>query len=251
VVVSVAEWLLLLGAGLVAGVINSVASGGSFFTYPAFLLTGLAPIAAATTTLAALTPGNLAAVPEYWPEVKAHREKYPRLLAVVTSGAVLGIALLLTTGSEAFDTLVPWLILTATAMFAMSPLIRRWAGVSAPSLTDGLLGTVILFVLSIYLTYFGSGVGNMFLAMLLIRGFGEFLSANAAKNIVMTLGTVMAAIAYTVAGHIDWIAAIPVLVGSAVGARFGSKWARSIPIRWLRMFIIGFGLFVAGWQFMS
>ena len=47
--VSVAEWLLLLGAGLVAGVINSVASGGSFFTYPAFLLIGLAPIAAATT----------------------------------------------------------------------------------------------------------------------------------------------------------------------------------------------------------
>ena len=97
-VVSVAEWLLLLGAGLVAGVINSVASGGSFFTYPAFLLTGLAPIAAATTTLAALTPGNLAAVPEYWPEVAAHREKYPRPLAVVTSGAALGIALFLTTG---------------------------------------------------------------------------------------------------------------------------------------------------------
>jgi uncharacterized membrane protein YfcA len=63
---SVAEWVLLLGAGLVAGVINSVASGGSFFTYPAFLLTGLPPIAAATTTMAALTPANLAAVPEYW-----------------------------------------------------------------------------------------------------------------------------------------------------------------------------------------
>jgi len=249
--VSVAEWLLLLGAGVVAGVINSVASGGSFFTYPAFLLTGLTPIAAATTTLAALTPGNLAAIPEYWPEVNTHREQYPRLLTVVISGSVVGIALLLTTGSEAFDSLVPWLILIATAMFAMSPLIRRWAGVSAPSLTDGLLGTVILFVLSIYLTYFGSGVGNMFLAMLLIRGFGEFLSANAAKNIVMTLGTAMAAIAYTASGHIDWIAAIPVLVGSAVGARFGSIWARSIPIRWLRLFIIAFGLFVAGWQFVT
>lgn len=246
---SVFEFFLLLAAGLVGGVINSVSSGGSFFTYPAMLLTGLTPIQAATSTLAALTPGNLAAIPEYWPEVKQSRDKYPEVLVTVVAGGAVGIALLLATGAEIFEDLVPWLILGATFFFAVSPLVRRWAQANAPSLTEGHLGVVLLFAISIYLTYFGSGVGNLMIAMLTIRGFGDFLSANAGKNIVMTLGTVMATVAYTIAGHVQWWPVVPVLIGSTVGARFGSKMARSIPLLVLRSFVIVFGLFVAGWQF--
>ncbi len=247
---TITEWLLLLGAGLVSGVINSVSSGGSFFTYPAMLSVGLSPIGAATTTLAALTPGNLAAVPEYWPEVKAERDRYPAILAVVFVGGLLGIGLLLWTGADAFETLVPWLILGATLLFAVSPAVRRWAEHAAPSLTDGWVGVAALFGLSIYLTYFGSGAGNMVLALLTIRGFPSFLSANATKNIVMTTGTVMATVAYTAAGFISWWPVIPVFVGSTIGARFGSKIARSIPLPALRAFVIAFGLFVAAVQFL-
>ncbi len=246
---TLAEWLLLLGAGLVSGVINSVSSGGSFFTYPAMLSVGLVPIEAATTTLAALTPGNLAAVPEYWPEVRAQRRRYPAILSVVFVGGVIGILLLLWTGADAFDALVPWLILGATLLFAVSPAVRRWAETAAPSLTDGWVGVATLFAMAIYLTYFGSGVGNMVLALLIIRGFPDFLSANAAKNIVMTLGTVMATIAYSFAGFIAWWPLVPVVLGSAIGGRFGSKIARSIPLPALRAFVIAFGLFVAAVQF--
>jgi len=248
---STGEWFLLLAAGLVGGVINSVSSGGSFFTYPALLLTGLNPLSAATTTLAALMPGNLVAIPEYWPEVVAQRHRYPRELAVVVVGGLVGIVLLLSTGAEFFDGLVPWLILTATTLFAISPLVRRWAETSAPVLADGWVGVLLMSVFSIYLTYFGSGVGNIFLAMFTIRGFGNFLSANAAKNITMTVGTTMAAIAYTIAGYIAWWPLVPVFIGSAIGARFGARWARKLPVNVLRVFVITFGLFVAGWQFLQ
>lgn len=243
------DWLLLATAGLVGGVINSVSSGGSFFTYPAMLLTGMTPIQAATTTLAALTPGNLAAVPEYWPEVRAQRHKYPREMGLVFAGGLVGIALLLTTGSDVFEDLVPWLILGATLLFAVSPRVRVWAVDSAPSLTDGIAGAALVFVFSVYLTYFGSGVGNIMVALFIIRGFGDFFSANAAKNLAMSMGTVMAMIAYTVTGYIQWLELVPVFVASAVGARYGARWARRIPMTWLRGLIIAFGLLVAGWQF--
>ena len=247
---SIGEWTLLLGVGLLAGVINSVSSGGSFFTYPALLVTGLNPIAAATTTLAALTPGNLAAIPEFWPEVKAQRHRYPRLLATVTAGGLLGIALLFATGTEFFEALVPWLILLATLFFAISPSVRSWAERSAPALIDGWAGSALVFAFSTYLTYFGSGVGNLMLAMFTIRGFGDFLSANAAKNVAMVVGTVLASVAYTFAGYIEWWPAIPIIIGSGIGARYGSRFARSVPTRALRIFIIAVGLFVAAWQFL-
>ena len=243
------DLLLLVAAGLVGGVINSVSSGGSFFTYPAMLLTGMTEIQAATTTLAALTPGNLAAVPEYWPEVRANRHKYPREMALVFVGGLVGIWLLLTTGSDVFEELVPWLILGATLLFAVSPRVRVWAQHSAPAVTDGLAGAAIVFAFSIYLTYFGSGVGNIMVALFIIRGFGDFFSANAAKNLAMSMGTFMAMVAYTIAGYIQWAELVPVFVASAIGARFGARWARRIPLVWLRRLIIAFGLFVAAWQF--
>ena len=246
---SIGEWLLLLVAGLLGGVINSVSSGGSFFTYPALLLTGLTPLSAATTTLAALTPANLAAIPEFWPEVVAQRRRYPRELSLVVAGGLVGIMLLLSTGADVFEQLVPWLILAATLLFAISPMLRTWAQQSAPSLTDGVVGAALVFVFSIYLTYFGSGVGNIMLAMFTIRGFGDFFSANVAKNIAMSVGTAMAAVAYTIAGYISWWPVVPIFIGSWIGGRYGSRWARQVPINALRAFVIIFGLFVAAWQF--
>jgi len=248
---SAAEWLLLFGAGLLAGVINSVSSGGSFFTYPAMLLIGLPPIDASATTLGALAPGNLAAIPEYRDEIRAQRHRYPSEMGTVFVGGVLGIVLLLWTGAEVFERLVPWLILTATVLFAISPSVRRWAETSAPSLTDGLVGRGLVLLVSIYLTYFGSGSGNIVLALFTIRGFGDFLSANAAKNVAMTLGATLAGVVYSFFGLVSWSAVLPVAVGSAIGARYGSKVARRLPVPALRAFVIGFGLFVAAWQFLT
>jgi uncharacterized membrane protein YfcA len=247
---SVGDFLILLVAGLCAGVINSVSSGGSFFTYPAMLLTGMPSITAAATTLVALTPGNVFAVPEYWPEFQANKDRYPKLVVIVMAGASMGTALLLAVGADVFDSLVPWLILVATLLFWLSPRIATWAQGSSPTLTSGALGSVLLFITAVYLTFFGSGSGNIFLALLLIQGFGDFFSANVAKNIVMTIGGVIAIVVYAIAGLIAWLPVIPVAVGSAIGARVGSRWARRLPISYLRAFVIVFGFFVAGWRFL-
>ncbi len=246
---TVGQWLLLLAAGIAGGVINSVSSGGSFFTYPALLAVGLPSINAAATTLAALTPGNLAAVPEYLPEVRGQGYRYRRELPVVFVGGVLGIVLLLSTGADIFDSLVPWLILGATLLFALSPRLQALAERSAPSVTDGGSGAGIVFALSVYLTYFGSGVGNMFTALFLVRGFGDFFSANAAKNIALTMGTVMATVAYGAAGLIGWWQLLPVFVGSMIGGAGFAKLARRIPVSALRGLIIALGLAVAVYQF--
>lgn len=240
---------MLFAAGLLGGGINSVSSGGSFFTYPAMLVAGLTPIQAAATTVAALTPGNAAAVPEFWPEVQAQRHRYLRDLPIVIVGAATGIGLLLVTGSAAFESLVPWLILGATVLFAVSPAVSRWAKTSAPSLTGGALGAGMLGCVSIYLTYFGSGVGNIMVAVFSLRGFGDYLEANAAKNVAMTVGTALAAVAYTVAGLVSWSHVVPVLIASTISAAAGARWARLVPIPILRGVIVALGLTVAAAQF--
>lgn len=243
------DWLLLLAAGVLAGLINAVASGGSFFTYPALLLTGLSPIQAATTTLVALVPGNLAAIGPHRDELERHRGRWTTLLAVTVVGSAAGIALLFATGADGFEAAVPWLILLATGLFWFSPRLRAWAEQAAPGLINGTSGLVVLLVLSAYLTFFGSGVGYLFFAMFTVRGFDGFHGANTAKNVVMSVGVVMAAVAYTTVGWVVWLSAAPILIGSAAGGWLSARLARSIPLSTLRVFVLVFGLFVAGWSF--
>ncbi len=244
-----AEWLLLLGAGFLAGVINALASGGSFFTYPALILTGLTPVSAAATTLTALAPANIVAIPEYLPEIRSDWHRYPRELAIIIAGATLGIGALIRTDNGFFERFVPWLILAGTLFYAASPWIRRWSERQAPEAATGLVGTVAMFVFAVYLTYFGSGVGNVFIGMYTIRGFDTFLSANAAKNIAIAIGTVMAVVAYSATGFVSWSALVPLAIGSLSGGWLSAKGGRRVPVRAIRVATIAFGLFVAGWLF--
>ena len=47
------DWLILFLSGVIGGVLNSIAGGGSFITFPALLFAGVPPIAAnATNTFA-------------------------------------------------------------------------------------------------------------------------------------------------------------------------------------------------------
>src|ERR1700761_765189 len=79
-----APYLWLVVASFIAGVINAMAGGGSFISFPAMLAIGVPPIQANATNTVALWPGQLVSV---W----ALRTDLRRdLLAVVLSASVIG-----------------------------------------------------------------------------------------------------------------------------------------------------------------
>src|SRR5437773_11942259 len=58
-------YLLLLAAGVSAGLINSVAGGGSFITFPTLVFTGVPSVVANATSTVALFPGVFASACAY------------------------------------------------------------------------------------------------------------------------------------------------------------------------------------------
>jgi uncharacterized membrane protein YfcA len=65
-----ATYLLLCLSALVAGIMNSVAGGGTLFTFSA-LLTVVDPVVANATSTVALVPGSLAGAWGYRSEMRA------------------------------------------------------------------------------------------------------------------------------------------------------------------------------------
>src|SRR5438876_12384915 len=97
------SYLLLIAAALGAGLINSVAGGGSFLTFPALVFTGVPSIIANASSTVALLPGSLASAWAYRSDFKRSQPlPFRAALAVSLAGGVLGALLLLYTPQRTF-----------------------------------------------------------------------------------------------------------------------------------------------------
>src|SRR5215471_4311615 len=120
-VMSLTSGCILFFAALVAGAINAVAGGGSFITFPTLLFLGIPPVNANATSTVALWPGQPASVLSYRGELK-HLPRGTLLPLTITGiiGGIAGAYVLLITPQGTFMGLVPWLLLGATVIFALS-----------------------------------------------------------------------------------------------------------------------------------
>src|SRR5438093_8724652 len=125
-----ATYLLLCVSALVAGIMNSVAGGGTLFTFSA-LLTVVDPVVANATSTVALVPGSLAAAWGYRDEVRTLSRWTTLLVWPSLLGGVVGSLLVAELDPRYFAALVPWLLLTAAVLFLSQPVVARLAGIGA------------------------------------------------------------------------------------------------------------------------
>lgn len=247
--------VFLFFAAVLAGAINSVAGGGSFITFPALIFTGMAPIAANATNTAAVWPGTVASAVAYrkafTPEA---RHLLPALVITGIVGGVLGARILLITPQATFMRIVPWLLLCATLLFVFSGRITRWIRGRA-HLKDGeavggadtprtlLVGVLFLELLvSVYVGYFGAGVGILFLSLLALMGMEDIHAMNGMKTLLVSIVNGVALATFIFARIIVWPQALLMLVGALIGG-YGGAWVaqKMNPqhVRWL-VIVIGF-----------
>jgi uncharacterized protein len=240
--------LLIMVGGFAAGAMNALAGGGTFFSFPALLAAGVAPVSANATNAVALWPASLAAA---FANRRALRQLPLRtyllpLLGASLIGGLLGGLLLLSTTDQTFTRLIPWLLLIATVLFTFSPQLSRWLNRSAEQEHPRLsfLGTLGQTGVAIYGGFFGAGMGIMMIAALAISGRTRILEITATKNLMSSTIYSVAAITFMIAGAVQWGALAIMLAGTLSGGYCGGLFARWLPAAWLRYLIIflGWGL---------
>jgi uncharacterized membrane protein YfcA len=219
---------------------NSAAGGGSFVSFPALILAGVPPIPANATNNAAMWVGTFGSARAYWPDVKPHRRMLYPMLAVSCAGALIGACLLLLTPSVTFARLVPWLLLFATAVFALSPLLSKPHAGMTPR--HHAWQVVLQFVVAVYGGYFGAGMGILMLAVLAFSGLPGFNATNGMKNVLSVAINGMALIPFALARIVEWPIAIPMCITALLGGYFGAKFFRWVPQPLARAIVIAIGL---------
>src|SRR6266850_5189707 len=118
--------LMMIAAAFAAGVINSIAGGGTLITFPVLIWLGLDPKVANATSTVALWPGLFGGLFGYRKELKNSSTFLVRLGSISVIGGAVGAWLLIATPSPTFARLVPFLILFATILFMAQGPITRW-----------------------------------------------------------------------------------------------------------------------------
>ena len=241
-------------AALVAGVVNSVAGGGTLLTFPSLIAAGLTPLGANATSTVALLPASLTSMLGYREELRGARRWATALALPSLLGGGLGALLLLHTPGAVFNRVVPWLVLGATLLFLVQrPLLRRVRGApdpAAPEDAGAHLGAAVLagqVVVGIYGGYFGAGVGILMLAALGFMGFTNIHRMNGLKNWGGFCMNLVAAGIFVFSGLIDWPVAAVMAVASMGGGYLGSRLAQRIPQGAVRAFVAVVGITSGVW----
>lgn len=235
------EWTLLALGGFGAGAMNAIAGGGTFLSFPALLAIGLPPVTANASNSVALWPASLASAWAYRRELARYRQHLPRLTLAAFVGGALGGGLLLVTSNALFARLVPWLLLTATLLFALAPRINRWLEArrrAGPRQALGWGGTLFQLLVSVYGGFFGAGMGIVMIAAIAMQGIEDLNEINALKNWLSAVIYSVAALTFTLGGAVSWPHTLVVLLAAAVGGYLAGYVARRLPAIWLRRFIL-------------
>lgn len=237
-------------AAFCAGAMNSVAGGGTFFSFPALLAAGVPPVAANASNSVALWPASLSGAWAYRTELARYKRYLVPMGIVSFVGGIGGGLLLLSTKDATFSKLIPWLLLFATVLFAFSgkiSVLLRGAHAAKPSnSTSSLAGQAVV---SVYGGFFGAGMGILMLASLAMAGHDDVHEINAIKNLLSAIIYSVTVLTFVIAGAVSWPHTVIMLATATLGGYWGATIARKIPALWLRRFIIVVGFTLSVFYF--
>lgn len=247
-----AEHLMVLGAGLAAGVLTATVGVASLVSFPVLVAVGLPPVVANVSNTLGLIPGGLSGSFGYREELRTHPRVSWTVVICCAVGAVAGAALLLTQPAETFEAVVPWLILFSCLLVGAQPSISAWLrrhqhhpAPAGDRVTLSPVTTFFAFVTGTYGGYFGAGSGVMMVAVLGLGTDIDLRVVNGLKTVAALAGNVVAGAIFATVAEVDWAAVLSLAAGSLVGGHLGARVGRRLPPTLFRVLVVTAGVVAA------
>jgi len=248
-----ASWLP--AGSFLAGVLNSIAGGGSFLSLPPLFAGsaafGIGAVAVQATNTVALWPGQLTGLIAFRKELREYRWELLPLAISSGLGGWLGGFLLLRTGNHMFRQMLPWLLLFAAVMFVLSFPLGRWLQTLYGGKRHGKLLIVGMVIVSVYVGYFGAGGGFLVLAPFGLCGVHDIHEMNALKVLTAAISIGIPAVSFILAGRVEWRFCLEMAVLAALGGYIGAHYSRLINQAIMRRTVAAIGFMTAAYFFVQ
>jgi uncharacterized membrane protein YfcA len=237
------EIAIVVVAGFLAGGINTVVGSGTLVTFPVLLGLGYPPVVANVSNSLGLVPGSVTGAIGYRRELKGQARRLIRFGIVTVFGAIVGALLLLTLPADAFEAVVPVLIVVAVALVLLQPLISRKLAERGPDRHPhgGIPLLLGVFATAVYGGYFGAAQGVILIALMGILMDETLQRLNAVKNVFVATANLVSGVVFVFAADVDWLVVALLAGGSILGGLVGARIGRRLRPIWLRAAIVVVG----------
>lgn len=245
------EALLLVAGGVLAGVINVMAGGAGFMTFPLLLAAGMTEVEANASNFVAVLPANIVGTWVYRKDLATMRKNLGLRLALGATGGLIGSLILTHTGQASFQRAIPWLLLFATTSFAVGPRIKAMVDAS-PHIDRARwtwLQLTLEFCVYVYGGYFGLGMGIILFAIYGIFSTMTIHQGNAIRNITTSLSSLVAIGIFIGSGIIRWVPSLIMMAGAVAGGYIAVHVAKRLNPRLVRTLILGWAICLAALAF--
>ncbi len=233
-------------AGVAAGISNGIAGGGTFISFPALLSLGYPSLQANMSSSVGMLPSTLGGIRGFRHELSIHQRLFRELVPTCIAGSLVGTGFLLFSSASTFRAVVPWLIGTATLLFAAAPrLTKAFARIERREGGSGVRRGPLfvgIFVASVYGGYFGAGLGIVLLAVMALSLPYELNVLQGLRQAFGLLINIVAAMVFIVRGHLALLAVVWLLIGSLVGGWLGTILIRRLSPKVVRVLVIVIGV---------
>jgi uncharacterized membrane protein YfcA len=219
------EALLVLGTGLIAGSINTVAGGGSLLSLPILIFLGLPPAVANATNRVAIFSQNAFAVLGFKSKGISNF-RYSLLLGMsALLGAVIGARIAVDLRGDIFNKILSILMIIVVFFIVSGKGKPRGTSSEKSGRAQMIAGTIIFFFVGIYGGFIQAGVGFLIIGSLnFLHGY-NLVKINSMKVFIVLVYTIAALGVFIYEGKINWMYGGVLAIGNSVGAWFASRWS--------------------------
>ncbi|MGH3869155.1 MAG: sulfite exporter TauE/SafE family protein [Pseudonocardiaceae bacterium] len=242
--------VLLVVAGIVSGMVNALAGGGSLLLFPALLAVGFTPLAANVTNSVIQCGGSAGLALGSRRELRGQQGRVRSSIGVAVAGSLVGSLLLLVLPATVFDAVVPALVALASVLLGAQPWLTRWIGEPEPDAQDRravLLPAV--FLAAIYGGYFGGALGVILIAVLALTAHDDLRRLNAVKGVLSLIIAAVSAVVFAIGAPVNWLVVALLAPVNLIGGFLGAKLAGRLPAPVLRTAVVVVGLAVSIYLF--
>ena len=230
--------VLLIGVGLIAGFINTLAGSGSLLTLPLLMFLGLSPHQANATNRVAIFFQNLVAVKNFTKQKMLAPRQEIGLVIPALIGSIVGASFAVNIDEKVLHAFIAGLLFFMFFIILLKP--DRWVKEQAGKVEGKrpFWQMIIFFFVGIYGGFIQAGVG-FFLLSALVLGVGyNLIKANAVKVLIVLSYTVIALGIFMWSGQVNYLYGLVLAVGNSAGAFIASKYAKQIGTKVIRHILL-------------
>lgn len=232
----IAWYLILVVAGFCAGIVNTIAGGGSFLTLPALMLFGLDPKIANGTNRVAVLFSSGAAVATFRKHGHLDQKLANRLTLPTILGVPAGVMLAVYLPGKAFEPVFGIIFLAMACLLFSNP--KRFTEASNRQPASNRVVWPVFFCIGIYVGFIQAGMGILVLLAMSLLNSGDLVGSNAIKNWIAFLVTMAATALFAFHGMIQWVPGLIMAAGNMAGGVVGAKLAIKKGNRLIFSFLI-------------